>query len=211
VSNDKGVTTTRRGNKRDLYAMHPMLSTWDDGKAELDLLVEKQEGLSQMVSIPLTKGQLYTIQALMRYSEKIERAELPGDVVTPGLLIKQDNDSDCFNACLATLTDIPLKEFPVITNEEYQAMDEETRRDVGVRQDNECLEVLKKNGWCWFHSYQMPPAGWSIGSGKSPRGDWNHAVLCHKGKPKFDPHKSDKYLDGPVLEYKCVYRIVPKE
>lgn len=120
----------------------------------------------------------------------------------PKQFVHQRSDSDCYMACLASLTGIPLEEFKVISNEEYEAMSQEDKSNAGTRQHNENLQVLMKHGWTYARgNSDKPPPGWCIGSGKSPRGDWDHSIVCLDGKPFFDPHKSGDMLDGPVTEW----------
>ena len=38
--------------------------------------------------------------------------------------------------------------------------------------------------------------GYWIASGKSPRGDWDHSVIYHKGILAHDPHPDSTGLDG---------------
>ncbi len=121
--------------------------------------------------------------------------------------VKQVGDSDCYNACIASLTGIDLVEFPVLDQETYEAMSREDRGNAGVRQHNECLEVLRKYGWTFRHAYAEAPKGWSIGDGKSPRGDWGHSVLCWDGVPKFDPHQSNAMLDGDPNNFMEVLKL----
>ncbi len=111
-------------------------------------------------------------------------------------------------ACLASLTRIPIEEFKVVSKEEYDALSEEDKSNVGTRQHNENLQVLLKHGWTYTRgSSAKVPAGWSIGSGKSPRGDWDHSIVCLDGKPFFDPHKSGDFIDGPITEWLGLTRL----
>lgn len=47
---------------------------------------------------------------------------------------------------------------------------------------------------------ELLPNTYSIASGKSPRGDFDHSVLYFGGKMIHDPHPSDAGLDGPVKD-----------
>lgn len=105
--------------------------------------------------------------------------------------VEQRSADDCFQACLSGLTRIPLGAFPVITKQEADS----------VSQWNMTLAFLKSRGWTMVDLYAQAPVGWSVGSGPSPRGDWDHCVLCQDGKPAFDPHTSSAFLAGPVSRY----------
>lgn len=122
--------------------------------------------------------------------------------IDPKQFVHQRGDSDCYMACLASLTGIPLEEFKVVSNEEYEAMSDEDKSNAGTRQHNENLKVLMKHGWRYARGHSgKPMPGWSIGSGKSPRGDWDHSIICFAGKPYFDPHKSGLFIDGDITEW----------
>jgi hypothetical protein len=127
---------------------------------------------------------------LLALADRMERASIEAFEAT---MVEQRGDSDCFNACLASLTGIPLEEFPVFTVDEM--------RRSPVLQDNRCMKVLRQHGWYWLRAWTTPLQGYTIASGPSPRGDWWHSVIYHDGKPAFDPHPSNEFLAGPVHEY----------
>jgi hypothetical protein len=115
-------------------------------------------------------------------------------------LITQVGDTDCFNACLASLTGLALSVFPVLPI-----------GTKGWEQTRAVQEILQANGWTLsldtFHPPRVP-AGYSIGTGQSPRGDWAHSVICRDGRPLFDPHPSRAFLRGPIEHYDLVVQLV---
>lgn len=115
-------------------------------------------------------------------------------------LVTQLGDSDCFNACLSALSGIPLEAFPVLPP-----------GSKGWQQWNAVQAVMHAHGYSISSDTFTPPripAGFSIGSGKSPRGDWYHSVLCHDGEFFFDPHPSRAGLAGPIESYELVVKLM---
>jgi len=86
-------------------------------------------------------------------------------------------DGNCWAACMASILEMPIDAMPPVVN--------------GA-------------GWweawqVWLHErnltiYAMPvqdnpaPLGYTILSGKSPRGDWLHSVVAFNGVVVHDPH-----------------------
>lgn len=106
-------------------------------------------------------------------------------------------NGDCFAACVASMLDMPRSEVPNFMEagpgpEWWVAL----QRWLGER--NMWCEVMK------IESCNEP--GYWIGSGKSPRGDYHHAVVMHGHTFAHDPHPSRDFLDGPPV---YCYVIVP--
>jgi len=88
-----------------------------------------------------------------------------------------DPDGDCFEACIASITSIPLDEIPHFLSqnwfEEYRGW-------------------LRKQGWktaWWDAASGSFPQGLAIGNGKAERG-LAHSVVCLDGELFHDPYPS---------------------
>lgn len=51
---------------------------------------------------------------------------------------------------------------------------------------------------CFPDGGEWIPRGYSILAGKSPRGDWNHAVVCYDGEMVHDPHPDSTGVESKV-------------
>lgn len=121
---------------------------------------------------------------------------------------------DCFRACLMTILDIPewypLKNIPNFANEQ------EWWKKARVWTRNYTLNYGRK---IWDLAYFNPatfpaylttdvpaPQNRVIVAGKSPRGDWHHAVVADHltGEILWDPHPSRDGLDGDILDVICL-------
>lgn len=95
---------------------------------------------------------------------------------------------DCFTACVATITGIPYDEFPVLKTPDWDL------HYLSIR------NLLNTKGWCitWFESLTTIHTGRHpiIASGKSPRGDYDHAVIVQHGELAHDPYPGGNGLDG---------------
>lgn len=128
---------------------------------------------------------------------------------------------------MASIFELPYEDVPQFGGEQTPAaeqsgfrQDQELRawlgaRGVDFRYINDPAEQLRCRG-----SAEIP-WGLCIGSGKSPRGDWQHAVVMRAfadwkpGGPwaeiVHDPHPSRAGLDGPTLTYQCFVLLDPSK
>lgn len=92
-------------------------------------------------------------------------------------------NGNCFSACVATILDLPIEEVPIFVEKEnwWGAF----------------LEWLKPRGYyalCWHLKNKdkslLDSYGINILGGKSPRGDFLHAVVADGSKIVHDPHPS---------------------
>jgi len=92
---------------------------------------------------------------------------------------------NCFAACFASIFEIPLEEIPnfVDVKESWWKGVVDWCAEHGVFPFPVDVEQSKKSGW------GLPP-GYTILSGKSPRGDWLHSVVARGGTVVHDPHPS---------------------
>ncbi len=91
----------------------------------------------------------------------------------------ESTGGNCLAACFASILEVSLNEIP-------------------------CFDLYGKYKWshamlAWLESKsldievcssRMPPSGFSIAGGQSPRGDYKHAVVALQGKLSHDPHPS---------------------
>ncbi len=99
---------------------------------------------------------------------------------------------NCLSACVASLYDMPLDEVPWFITYKKKAYDILHR-------------FSKENGYMFYGTIDNPTKGqlqnhkgidgYSIVGGKSPRGNWRHAVIYKNGEPFFDPHPSNAFIE----------------
>ena len=95
-----------------------------------------------------------------------------------------DPDGNCFEACLASITGMPLADFPHFLEDGW----------FGDYDD-----WLRERGWGLIHfgSAKDIPAGFAIASGPAPRGIM-HSAVYRDGVLEHDPHPSG---DGLEVRY----------
>lgn len=116
------------------------------------------------------------------------------------ILIKQttfgDGKGNCWAACFASILEIPLDQVPNFCGDEnYQEF-----------WWSEAKEFLSCFGLTLIEINPSPELDWDeyfdcywVAIGKSPRGDFHHAVVYHGSEMAHDPHPSGAGLDGPVI------------
>lgn len=139
---------------------------------------------------------------------------LPLAAVTQQVTTKDDGHGgvgDCMRACVASLLGMDVAEVPHFAR--YGLND----------------EPPDKHGWWWAlvgfcdtlePSHEVlivdappPPSddiaalfGMYLASGKSPRGDWNHVVICRGGEVIWDPHPDRAGIVGEPIELNVIRR-----
>ena len=139
---------------------------------------------------------------------------LPLAAVTQQVTTKDDGKGgvgDCMRACVASLLGLSVDDVPHFAR--YGLND----------------EPPDKHGWWWAFigfcdtlepSHEVlvpdeppPPSddiadlfGMYLATGKSPRGDWNHVVICRGGEVIWDPHPDRLGIDGEPIEINVVRR-----
>lgn len=111
-----------------------------------------------------------------------------------------EGEGNCFAACLATILDLPLEAVPEMScPEQFEIMlawlwqRGQTAVEVNFRPRARFPEVFKGFG--------LKGTGLAIASGKSPRGDYDHAVVIavdhNIQQVQFihDPHPSRDFLE----------------
>lgn len=103
---------------------------------------------------------------------------------------------DCLAACMATITGIPLSRFPKQSDADWD------------NHYNNLRHFLNLNGWCiaWFENladvhFANAPI---IVSGKSPRGDYDHATIWQRGVLAHDPFPDGGGFEGPPKLFELI-------
>ncbi len=98
---------------------------------------------------------------------------------------------NCWQACIASMLDLPLDKVPHFALESGENWYPDTREFV-IKQINMDLR-------CFIPLFpHTPSGGYVIGSGPSPRGSFNHSVIFDgfTGELVHDPHFSRAGLSG---------------
>jgi len=118
--------------------------------------------------------------------------------------VDQRGDSDCWIACLSSLTGIDIALFP-----QPPALDR--WKAEAVEYGNRVRRFVQQRGWLLMHVWRFVPTGYAIAGGPSPRGiEDGHAVVVRNGELVHDPHPSRSGLSGPIEDYEFLIRIHPK-
>ncbi len=102
-----------------------------------------------------------------------------------------EKDGNCFAACLASILEVPLSEIP-----------NPKEKTIWLDKINKWL-ILKFRLMLVLVDFRVgnqAPVGYTIGSGKSPRMDCLHAVVCKDGAIVHDPHPDRSGLRDDVIE-----------
>ena len=92
-------------------------------------------------------------------------------------------DGNCFSACIASILEIPLEDVPLFHSDE--GTNNWGDKFIKWCEDNDIEWTyydVADTGEDWH------PEGYSILSGKSPRGDWLHSVVALDNDIVHDPH-----------------------
>ena len=136
--------------------------------------------------------------------------------------VDQRSDSDCLHACVASIFELSHYECPDF-GKDLKGAD-----DAGLRQDTEFRKWLALRGLSMLNVANpatalaggaksvQSPWGYCIAGGKSPRGDWDHAIVYQVNSgdglnPRMvhDPHESRAGFDGPPTYFTCFLLIDP--
>lgn len=107
-----------------------------------------------------------------------------------------EGHGNCFAACLASILERPLDEIPNFCDvdlnpgdngEWYLAVDAWLEERFGLSVLTFSAAESKKQE-AWY------PRGYSILSGRSPRGEFDHSVVALDGDIVFDPHPNESGL-----------------
>ena len=99
----------------------------------------------------------------------------------------QKGMSGCWEACIASILEIPLEEVPDFDPDQNGGLDSGT----GEWFDRTSDWLQKNHGLYLVAAAAVPelmPRGYHIITGKSPRGNCDHAVVGRDGAPAHDPY-----------------------
>lgn len=105
-------------------------------------------------------------------------------------------EGNCFAACLASILEIPLEEFPVVSKTKQYWIDKFNRflEPYGIF-------LLLIQGKYSDNEHYFPPDGLvCVASGMGPRG-LQHSVVWYKNKVLHDPHPSREGLVERPVDY----------
>lgn len=98
---------------------------------------------------------------------------------------------NCYAACLASILELPLDAVPAAlgTTDDWWPKLQEWLHPFGLGSIS--LQVADGDDLGW-----LPRGAFHVLTGKSPRGDWDHAVVACSGRVVHDPHPSRAGLHG---------------
>lgn len=102
---------------------------------------------------------------------------------------------NCFQACVASILELPLEQVPNFCQDDPEGWWDQFR-DWLVQYElcPVCVTVPPQ----WQGEGELPlselPRTYYILSGKSPRGDHLHSIVVYEGESAHDPHRSDRGL-----------------
>lgn len=123
----------------------------------------------------------------------IKQTKFGGPDATPS------EQGNCWAACIASITHIPLERFPVPLSMEWEPYWDSVvaflrSRDYGI------IRLVGDKGREVADSWD----GHVIACGQSPNGDWDHCVVWRMGKLIHDPHPKGRGLVGQPKEFEMV-------
>lgn len=94
---------------------------------------------------------------------------------------------DCYKTCIVNILDLPYESVPHFA-------------EFGEAWWDRTMEWANSNGYtayCYLpEGLKLVEGTLAIGTGKSPRGDWNHCVIIdHNLNTVFDPHPDDTGIE----------------
>ncbi len=127
--------------------------------------------------------------------------------------VNQQNDHDCLQACIASIFELGVNQVPQFGRSAIG-----TPR-ASIAQDSDLRKWLAERGLSLLHvtnpttvfaaggKSAQSPWGFCVGGGKSPRGNWDHAVVydAREDEPILvhDPYQSRAGLDGIPSYFTC--------
>lgn len=101
-------------------------------------------------------------------------------------------EGNCWSACIASITGIPISEIPNFCVEYKSYWWEETLKWLEARGLTGIHQTI-------FHRKDWSYDGYWLASGKSPRADCDHCVVFKGNKMVHDPHPSNDGIEGKPL------------
>ena len=104
--------------------------------------------------------------------------------------VEQKKSDDCFSACLASILELSLDDVPNFAVDHEDWLGALTAWLAPMNLGAVFIE---------FNEGLQTPSGYAVLTAKSPRGNFDHAVVCHDGVIAWDPSPNRKQ---GVLEWK---------
>ncbi len=109
-------------------------------------------------------------------------------------------DGDCFAACMASLLELPLEAVPNFTSPDWYQHWQEWLEPFNLT----LLTFTIPDGGCaWL------PSGYALLCAESPRGPWDHSVVCLDGKVVWDPNPQREQGLGKWKEWTLIAVLDP--
>ena len=116
---------------------------------------------------------------------------------------KFGKEGNCFQACLASIMEVPLEAIPEAVCHEPDVWLQPFKDWLNER--NLCV-IEFDTTVCKWH-----PMGYGIGTVKSPRGDFYHAVVTYADEIVHDPHPDSDAKSLPLLFQMVFYLVDPSK
>jgi len=97
-------------------------------------------------------------------------------------------NGNCMAACVASILELPLPTMPNPHGDDGAWYHEWI---AFLKPHNLQILIFQAGG-------EVRPWGYSILCGKSPRGDWNHCVVCYNGEMVHDPHPDRTGVESEI-------------
>ena len=127
------------------------------------------------------------------------------------VMVDQETPDDCWTACLASLTGLPLEGFPNAPDVKDPNYEEAALNEIVYTQ--EVKRHLTDHGWMWrpWSGVRSIPGGYAIATGPSPRRPgFDHCVVVKDGEIVHDPHPSRASI-AKIIEYEIVIPLAPPD
>lgn len=125
----------------------------------------------------------------------------------------QKDRSDCLRACIASIFEISVEKVPpfgvqaIGTDRANLAQDEDLRKWLSGAGISLIHVTNPKIVFAQGGKSAQCPWGYCVAGGKSPRGDWDHAIVydAREGEPKpaHDPNLQGGGFDGDPQYFTC--------
>jgi hypothetical protein len=122
---------------------------------------------------------------------------------------------NCFAACVASILELDLADVPAVEFEKVNGSPDDpdavrfwrTWRNwlAEIGFGRACIGATRDDG------VLFEPDGYAILTGKSPRGEWNHSVVCFNGQLRHDPYPDGDGVRAPYVAWEILYPHSPAD
>jgi len=110
-------------------------------------------------------------------------------------------EGNCFQAALASIMELPLKDVPhfmLYDEANWWEKYEKWAKQFGLQP----IGIVPGGEW--------KPRGWHLILGGSPRGEFDHCIVGFAGKPVHDPYPNGKCELNDIKSYEFFVQLEPK-